>query len=120
MSSHNPGIEVRRGRRGRGVFATRDFKEGEVIETCPTVLFADDEVDGPIRDYLFTARQPGKVLMAFGYGMLYNHAAQPNMYHRAAGRLMMEFVAGRDIEAGEELTHDYGGEYWTDRPIAPK
>lgn len=120
MSAHNPGIEVRRGRRGRGVFATRRFKEGEVVEQCPTVMFDDDEIDGPVRDYLFSARQPGKVLLAFGYAMLYNHAAQPNTFHRAAGRLMMEFVALRDIEPGEEITHDYGPEYWQDRPIDPK
>jgi SET domain-containing protein len=119
-ASHAPGIEVGRGRRGRGVFAARRFTEGEVIEVCPTVMFEDDEIEGPVRHYLFSARQPGKVMLVFGYAMLYNHAAQPNMFHRTAGRLLIEFVALRDIEAGEELTHDYGEEYWNDRDIDPR
>jgi SET domain-containing protein len=52
--------------------------------------------------------------------MLYNHAANPNLYHRTAGRQRIEFVALRDIAAGEELTHDYGANYWADRPIRPR
>ena len=33
---------------------------------------------------------------------------------------MIEFVALRDIEEGEELTHDYGPEYWDDRGKRPR
>jgi uncharacterized protein len=119
-AEHEPGIGVRRGRRGRGVFALRDFREGEIIETCPTVTVADDDVEGVARHYVFSSRQAGKLLLVLGYGMLYNHAAEPNMFHRSAGRQLIEFVALRDIAAGEELTHDYGPEYWDDRPIQPK
>lgn len=117
---HHSGVEVRRGRRGRGVFALQPFREGEVVERCPAVLVDDDDVDGRARDYVFGAQQSGKVLLVFGYAMLYNHSQQPNMYHRNAGRLTIEFVALRDIEAGEELTHDYGPDYWDDRGKVPK
>jgi SET domain-containing protein len=119
-AAHAPGIAVRRGRRGRGVFAVRSFKEGEVVETCPAVSVPDDDVDGLVRDYVFSAMHRGKVLLVLGYGMLYNHSAEPNVFTRSGGRLLIEFVALRDIEAGEELTHDYGAEYWHDRGRRPR
>jgi SET domain-containing protein len=119
-AAHAPGIGVRRGRRGRGVFALRPFAEGEVVETCPTVVLDDDDVAGVARDYVFSAHRPDKLLLVLGYGMLYNHAADPNLFHRSAGRLLIEFVALRDIAAGEELTHDYGAAYWDDRTKRPR
>jgi hypothetical protein len=119
-AQHAPGIGFRRGRRGRGVFALRRFREAEIVETCPTVVLADEDVEGVVRNYVFSARQPGKLLLVLGYGMLYNHSAEPNLFHRSAGRLLIEFVALRDIAAGEELTHDYGPGYWADRPIRPR
>jgi SET domain-containing protein len=118
-SAHAPGITVRRGRRGRGVFATRRFREGDVIETCPAIAVPDEDVDGLLRDYVFSS-QRGKVLLVLGYGMLYNHSGDPNVFTRSAGRLMVDIVALRDIEVGEELTHDYGPEYWDDRNRVPR
>jgi SET domain-containing protein len=103
-AEHAPGIGFRRGRRGRGVFALRPFDEGEIV----------------VRNYVFSARQPGKLLLVLGYGMLYNHSAEPNLFHRSAGRLLIEFVALRDIAVGEELTHNYGPEYWDDRRKRPR
>ena len=119
-SRYQPGIGVSRGRRGRGVFALRRFRQGEIVETCPTAVVADEDAGGVVRDYLFSARQPGKLLLVFGYGMLYNHSAEPNLFHRSAGRLLIEFVALRDIAVGEELTHNYGPGYWDDRRRRPR
>ena len=102
------------------MFAQRRFGEGDVIETCPTVLLPDDEVDGRLRDYVFAAQQAGKVMLAMGYAMLYNHSEDPNVFHRSAGRMLIEMVALRDIPRGEELTHDYGPEYWIDRGRSPR
>ena len=120
MAAHEPGIGVGRGRRGRGVVALRQFREGEVVEACPAVLLPEKEVSGVMRDYVFDARQKDKLLLLLGYGMLYNHSARPNLFHRTAGRLTIEFVALRDIDKGEELTHDYGPEYWEGRGRRPR
>ncbi len=87
------------------------------METCPTVVIDDEDVEGAARHYVFSARQPGKLLLVLGYGVLYNHSSDPNLFHRTAGRLLLEFVALRDIDEGEELPHDYGPEYWGDRSI---
>jgi hypothetical protein len=98
----------------------RRFAEGEIVEVCPTVVLDDEDVEGVVRNYVFSARQPGKLLLVLGYGMLYNHSAEPNLFHRSAGRLLIEFVALRDIAVGEELTHNYGAEYWDDRRKRPR
>jgi SET domain-containing protein len=90
------------------------------VETCPTVVLLEDEIDGLLRDYVFASSRQGKFLLVLGYGMLYNHSARPNLVHRTAGRLTLEFVALRDIAAGEELTHDYGPDYWNDRTKRPR
>lgn len=119
-AEHAPGIGFRRGRRGRGVFALRPFAEGEVVEVCPTVVVDAEDVEGVVRDYVFSARRPGKLLLVLGYGMLYNHSVEANLFHRSAGRLLIEFVALRDIAVGEELTHDYGRAYWDDRRKRPR
>ena len=31
--------------KGRGVFARKNFKKGEIIETCPALVFPAEEVD---------------------------------------------------------------------------
>ena len=72
------GLTVGHGPHGRGVFATRRFAEGEVIENCPTVEIADAEVTGRLNDYVFMSLTDGDVLLVLGHGMLYNHSPNPN------------------------------------------
>ncbi len=114
------GLEVRRGRRGRGVFATRGFAEGELIETCPTVQLADAEVTGRLGDYVYTSVKDGDVLIVLGYGMLYNHAARPNVEYVQDEPSTMRFLALRAVSPGEELTIDYGEEWWATRGLRPR
>jgi hypothetical protein len=111
------GLTVREGARGRGVFATRSFAEGDVVEVCPTVEIS--EGGGDLADYLFESTTEGRFLVVLGFGMLYNHAAEPNLdyYQDEAGTL--EFVAQRRIERGEELTITYGDEWWSARGEKP-
>jgi uncharacterized protein len=73
------GLTVKQGRRGRGVFATRRFVKGELVETCPTVELANSEVTGKLGDYVYLSVNDGDVVLALGYGMLYNHSANPNL-----------------------------------------
>jgi SET domain-containing protein len=91
-----------------------------VVEECPAVVVPEEDVRGAVRDYVYSTRRRDRLLLVLGYGMLYNHSSEPNLFHRTAGRLTIEFVALRDIEEGEELTHDYGEEYWADRGKTPR
>jgi uncharacterized protein len=113
------GLEVREGRRGRGVFAARAFAEDEEVEVCPTVELPNDEAEGVLADYVFdSVRDGGGVVIVLGFGMLYNHSADANLaYDQEEG--IVTFIAARAIARGEELTIDYGVEWWRGRGEEP-
>ena len=99
--------------KGRGVFAERDFAEGEVIERCPVLV-----LEGRYRPvfgrtvigaYHFTWVQESEVVaLPLGYGCIYNHSWTPNAdWVNLIRDNMMDFVAIRDISAGEEVCTHY-------------
>jgi len=99
--------------KGRGVFARRPIRKGEVIETCPVLVLTDAEyADGLARtalaNYCF-AWGKGKVALALGFGSLYNHSYRPNARYLDVGPRTKEFTALRDIAPGEEITVNYNG-----------
>jgi len=102
------------------VFATRQFAKGEVIETCPTVEVADAEVTGRLNDYVFSSVKDGDVVLVLGHGMLYNHSADPNVeYVQDDEPDTIQFRALRKVRVGDELTIDYGEEWWETRGLEP-
>ena len=113
------GIEVRHGRHGRGVFATRRFAEDELVERCPTLELPGPDVTGLLRDYIFSSVNDGHVVLVLGYGMLYNHSADANVHYLQDDAETVEFYASRAVEAGEELTIDYDIEWWSSRKREP-
>lgn len=113
-------IKVGSGHLGRGVFATRTINADETIEVCPTLELADSDISGTLGDYLLkSAYDENVVILMFGYGMLYNHATEPNAEYRehADG---IAFVALREIELDEEITISYGDEWWQTRELTPE
>jgi hypothetical protein len=114
------GLEIREGRHGRGVFVTRAFAKGDPVETCPTLELPGDEVVGRLGDYVFgSAEDENEVILLLGYGMLYNHSYDANLEYVQDGPRMITFVTLRDVEPGEELTIDYGEEWWSTRNLEP-
>lgn len=96
--------------KGRGVFATRAFERGEVVEVAPVIIVPADEHpaldDTVLSNYVFAWGDA--VAVALGWGSLYNHAWEPNLeYRKRFAEHVIEFVAIRDIAAGEELTTNY-------------
>jgi len=100
------------------VFAGRDYDADEVVEVCPTVRVADADIAGELRDYVFNAVSDSDVVLALGYGMLYNHSSDPNLEYDQDERAIT-FVALRRIRPGDELTIDYGQEWWQTRGREP-
>lgn len=97
---------------GRGVFARQPYGEGAVVETCAydTVW----EWRG-LEDKVFGGPCEHTALILFGNGMLYNHSADNNVEYATVGPAIV-FTATRAVKEGEELTLDYGREWWESRP----
>ncbi len=102
--------------KGRGVLAGRRFTEGEVIDEAPVVVVPSTEwplvEQTTLSQYCFTwDEDTEEAAVALGHGSFVNHSYSPNAYCvlREEGPVM-EFVALRDIEEGEEITINYTGE----------
>jgi hypothetical protein len=70
-------------------------------------------------DWAVLAGVPGTHALALGYGSMYNSDNPANLRYEAdRQRLLLRFVAVRDIAEGEELTVNYnaigGGATWHD------
>lgn len=102
-----PGLVIFYGPKGRGVFTHFPIAAGKVVEVAPAL----DIVCTGLEDYVFSSPAPGTSRVALGYAMLYSHSFNPNM-ETQYGATSITFRAIRDIEAGEELTHSYGQEWW--------
>ncbi len=107
-------VEVKRIKgKGRGVFARRAIARGEVIEQVPLLIMTSDEYakglsHTPLKDYCF-AWGDDQVVLALGYGSLYNHSYKPNARYEDIGTGTKAFIALRAIAPGEEITVNYNG-----------
>ena len=107
-------------RHGLGVFATRRFAAGEVLERAPVLVVptADEEhIAGTALDgYCFA--WDGGMALALGFGSLYNHSTTPNArYWTMPEEGLVEYVAHTDIEPGDEVCINYNGEPTDDTPV---
>lgn len=99
--------------KGRGVFAQRNFKKGEVIESCPVIVLPAKEIDTleltQLYNYYFAWGPDSKdAAIALGYGSLYNHSYMPNArYYKDFDNGLLKYVCIRDIEDNEEITINY-------------
>ncbi len=102
-------------KKGRGVFALRDFKEGEIIETCPVINITPKErkiVEKTIFSYyIYPWRSTQSGSLVLGYGSIYNHAYYPNADWKQNFKTnSMVYRAVKPIKKGEEITVNYNGE----------
>jgi len=109
--------------KGRGVFATRKISGGETIEEAPVVVVPREQVAHldatALGDYYFVWGDEEKdAALLLGLCSLCNHSYEPNARFelRPAG-LTIEFIALRDIAAGEEITINYNGDPASQEPV---
>ena len=103
-------------RKGRGVFARRRFLRGEIIEQAPVLILGADEYEllnhTTLRDYYY-AWGENACAIPMGLSMLYNYSSDPNAAAvRDIDAGTITFVALRDIELDEEISHRYLCEPW--------
>ncbi len=97
---------------GRGVFASVNIKQGEVIEVAPIlVLDFQDLVDTKwnlLFEYYFW--MDDYVVLALGYGSMYNHSKMSNVQYQISKEdKIITFTAIRNINKDEELLFNYSG-----------
>lgn len=112
-------IEIRTSKLGngelnRGVFATQDIAQGQLIHEAPVIPYPNEEHEHIAKtllgDYAFEFGANHSAFL-LGYGMLFNHSYTPNCtYELNFDRLTVDFYAYTDIKAGEEILINYNGE----------
>ena len=113
---------VKRSAAGLGLFARTGIKKGEFIIEYTGEHISEEEADRRGGMYLFSLGKGG-VIDGRGRENLaryVNHACKPNCeaeYNEEDGRVRIYAI--RSIKAGEELTYDYGKEFF-DEYIKPK
>jgi SET domain-containing protein len=104
--------------KGRGVFAVRDFKRGELVEAAPVILFPAKDVDlideTALADYYYKWGDAHYALV-LGCGSLYNFSVTPNLSFKTdlKNKLML-YRAKKAIRKGQELTINYLCDLWFD------
>ncbi len=106
--------------KGRGVFATTPFHRGELIERAPVCVIPEKfwrHIENTVlKDYCFVWGD--EMAVPFGHFMLYNHSYSPNAYYvKKLNDRILEMIALRDIEAGEEIVMNYNGDPEDDTPV---
>ena len=104
-------LEIRRNRKGRGLYALRDFAPEEIIEVSPMLLLPEREVRAKdkLAYYCFVWDEEHYAL-ALGLGSLFNHSPKANAYYEQDIRASVtRFLACRYIGKGSEITINYNG-----------
>ena len=108
---------------GNGLFAARTFAKGEFVVEYTGARIPTPHADMLSSRYLFEIDHAWTVDASGeeNIGRFVNHSCEPNCEATIqSGRIF--FYAMCDIEVGEELTLDYGDEYFDEfiRPVGCK
>ena len=105
--------------KGRGVFTDDAIPADTVIEKAAVIVMPAAEREHLdktlLHDYIFEwGEQKDKCAMALGMIPIYNHSYESNCeYYMDNESEMMMVKTVRDVQAGEELTINYNGD-WND------
>lgn len=99
---------------GKGVFATRDIEEGEIVAVSHvTLLHHNEELPELIATLEFPWNEEYYALCLSDVGSFFNHDKKFNtkVLHQDKERLTQTFCATRKITAGEELFIFYNDDF---------
>jgi len=103
-------------KRGRGVFATEDIKQGTIIEISPVIVLTARErkiiEQTKLFDYLFEWGKNRKMAcVALGYVSVYNHDYSSNCeYDMDFENRTIKITTVKPVKKGEELFVNYNAE----------
>lgn len=109
--------------KGRGVFATRKIRAGEVIEDAPALLVPKEQVEALastfLGHYMFKSDNKKHLLIGLGYTSLFNHGQDANAeFFISVDGITVKAL--RAIPIGAEITVDYrwGEKEWAEVGVA--
>ena len=102
------------GKKGRGIFARKNMKRGEVIEISPYIELPPADYircrDSVINEYRYEVKGR-KCALGLGYTSLYNHSEESNAdFTVNSKRRTITIKAVKSIKRNEEITINYGYE----------
>jgi uncharacterized protein len=105
---------IKKTTKGRGVFATRNIRSGEHIETCPAIVLSRKDrklIDKTsLYDYYFSW-SGGQAAIGLGYSSLYNHSYRPNAtYVKDFKKRTITYICRTPIKKNEEIRVNYNGD----------
>jgi SET domain-containing protein len=109
--------------KGKGVFTSQPIEADEIIELSPVVVMPLKDrslLDQTLlHDYIFEwGHSKDKCAMALGFIPMYNHSYMSNCEYFMDYEEDTIFVKTvRKIEAGEELTINYNGDWNDENPV---
>ena len=121
MKKELPHVTVKRSSAGLGLFANATFKKGDFIIEYTGEHITHEESDRRGGKYLFILND---VVVVDGKGRentarYINHSCTPNAEAEVdEEELKIRILAKKKIQPGDEITYDYGKEYW-DEYIKP-
>ena len=111
------------GAKGRGVFTSVPLEAGTTVEESPVIVMTKEDrihLDKTLlHDYIFEwGPQQEECCMALGLVPIYNHSYQSNCdYFMDFEDDTITIQTVKNIEAGEELTINYNGDWKDDKKI---
>jgi SET domain-containing protein len=102
--------------KGRGVFAAKPIRKGDIVEAAPVIVIPDEDVDlidqTAMADYYFKWGESHFALV-LGYGSLYNFSELPNISFEVDPiHEVMIYRAIKSIKKDQELTVHYQCDLW--------
>jgi uncharacterized protein len=113
--------------KGRGVVAIAPIQTGDLIERSPVLIIPPEDRVVTDQTVIFTYvfmwehdtieedlyKHSGRAAIALGFASLLNHSYNPNcIFIRHIDDFIIDIVAKKDIQAGDELSIDYQMTLW--------
>jgi hypothetical protein len=102
---------------GHGIFTTEDIEKNTFVELAPVVICQPEAMKDPILSkYVILWNE--QVAMGLGWTMMYNHSdkncCEFSCNHHDG---LMAILTVRDVKAGEQLTVNYGPNWFSSREM---
>ncbi|MFN3350229.1 SET domain-containing protein [Pseudorhodoplanes sp.] len=104
---------IGRSRTGLGCFATQEIPKGQLIDTYRGQLLSNEEAEKRDNRYMFEVNSRWTIdgSNRRNLARYFNHSCRPNAESDVKGHKVI-ITARRKIKPGEEITYDYGKDYF--------